>query len=116
MGVIDDRDYANIPLCAEAEQLNFSTCIVKAHGKFNFSAVTTLRDHIENNNVDNCRSDVPAGGAIGISGASGSNLIIKNISYENDVPYNYGIFNKYFGLTGSPDPFDNIAIPPYNFS
>lgn len=52
VGVIDDRDYANIPLCAEAERLNFSTYIVKARGKFNVSAVTTLRGHIKNDNID----------------------------------------------------------------
>lgn len=52
VGVIEDNHYSEIPLCLEARRMNFPTVVVKAHGKFNFSAVTGLRDHIRRNEID----------------------------------------------------------------
>ena len=71
---------------------------------------------IENNNIDNCTNPtVAAGGAIGISAPGGINLIVKNISYENDISVIYGVFNTFFGgLNGTPNLFDNLSVPPYN--
>lgn len=52
IGVINDGDYVEIPLCAEAERLNIPTCIVKARGRFNLYAVTKLREYIKTNDID----------------------------------------------------------------
>jgi len=54
-------------------------------------------------------------GAIGISGSSVNNMIIRNICYENDVNVSEGVFNTSFdGLVGSiSNSFFNIAVPPY---
>jgi len=71
---------------------------------------------IENNNICNCQnSTVVAGGAIGLSASGGTNLLVKNICYENDISVSYGVFNTFFGgLNGSPNLFDNLSVPPYN--
>lgn len=52
VGVINDGDYRDIPLCAEAEKLGLSTFIIEAYGKLNFSAVSVLKDHIKNSSID----------------------------------------------------------------
>jgi len=52
VGVIKDGDYAEIPLCIEAEKLNFSTCVVEAQGKLNFSAVAALKAYIKKHGID----------------------------------------------------------------
>jgi len=72
------------------------------------------KNKIENNNICNCRGGL---GGIGIEGASGTNLIIKNIGYENGINFSEGIFNQYRdGLLGVPSLLDNISVPPYDGS
>jgi len=92
--------------------------VVGATGSFyNFAlydvANVPLKCIIENNKVCNCAGGL---GGIGISGASGSSLIIKNIAYNNCINLTPGVFNKYLdGLNGSQDNgFENISIPPYD--
>jgi len=51
---------------------------------------------------------------IGIEGASCRNLIIRNIGYENNVNFSYGVYNTFYGgLNGSPSNIDNVSFPPY---
>jgi len=51
---------------------------------------------------------------IGVEGASGNNLIIRNVGYENDINFSRGIFNKFkLGLNGTPTVIENISVPPY---
>jgi len=53
-------------------------------------------------------------GGMGLSGASGENIIIKNIGYENGINFSSGIVNQFRGgLNGSPTLLDNISVPPY---
>jgi len=71
---------------------------------------------IENNKISNCQGGL---GGIGIEGASATNLIIKNIGYENGVNFSSGVFNQYRDglITGTyetaPGLLDNISVPPY---
>ena len=51
---------------------------------------------------------------IGIEGRGSQNLIIRNISYENDTGYGVQITNVFdSGLANNPNLLDNIEVPPY---
>ncbi|MFC1842023.1 WD40 repeat domain-containing protein, partial [Candidatus Dependentiae bacterium] len=67
--------------------------------------------------VDSCRvcnASRNGYGAIGISGSSANNMIIRNICYESDVNVSEGVFNtSYSGLIGFPSNLFNSAVPPY---
>jgi len=71
---------------------------------------------IYNNKICNCvtlSDDIPAGGGIGILGASGSNLIKRNDCYANNINVSWGVYNTYWGnLNGTPKAFQNISVPP----
>jgi len=74
-------------------------------------ANTPTKCKIEDNNICNITGGLCG---IGLSGASGNNLIIKNIAYECDINFNPGTYNTFIGgLLGAPTELDNISVPPY---
>lgn len=52
VGVVNDDNYQNIPLCDEAAKLGVQTIIIDAHGKFSFAAITALRRFVIDNEID----------------------------------------------------------------
>jgi len=68
---------------------------------------------IKNNGIYNITGGLCG---IGLEGASGENLIIKNTIYKNNINVNKGIFNVFFnGLDSTPrNSLENIVAPPYD--
>ena len=52
VGAVRDSGDADVPLCAEAEKLGFSTVTIDAPGKLNFSAVRKLKTYLKEQKID----------------------------------------------------------------
>ena len=52
VGVVNDRDYSEIPLCRMAEAKGIESVVIDGYGRLNGAAVKRLRDYIVNTQVD----------------------------------------------------------------
>ena len=67
---------------------------------------------IDNNKVCNTSSQVGVQNAVGISGASGANSIIRNVAYDNDLNYSAGVVNLYDNTNDCCNAItDNLPLP-----
>ena len=70
---------------------------------------------IDNNKVCNTSSQVGVQNAVGISGASGTNAIVRNTSYDNDLNFSAGVTQLYDATNDCcNDSTSNIPLPTKN--